>query len=470
MPGGYLYRRNMKGSPTRPLVCAVVVIASAVVGACSGVTDAELPAAPAWETYQSDRQLPRREWAAESHPTPGTDGTPPHVGPLSLGAAVQRVMTHSPAIKAAFMEIEARYGDEAQAGVKPNPELVLELENFAGSDPYNGFRSSEETLAINQLIELGDKRLKRLRSAHLDAVVAGWDFEAARVQAVMLTAQVFVDVLAAQERLEVLHKTVSFAEKTSKAVLGRSKAGSTSPVEVDRANVNAARARGAVRSEQEFLEATRLRLAGLWGSRHADFDRVTGRLAAQTTVPPIDRVRDYLERNPAIARWSDEIGRRHAQRDVEIAKSVPDVKIGAGVRRFEDTDSTAVVASLSVPLQVFNQNSGAITAAERRINKAEHEEQAARSALTDTIAEAYGSLTVAASQVRSLQSEILPAAESAADKTQSGYEEGRFDLISVLDAQRTLIEVRLELVNARAKFEKAKVQVETLIGRELSGL
>ena len=42
--------------------------------------------------------------------------------------------------------------------------------------------------------------------------------------------------------------------------------------------------------------------------------------------------------------------------------------------------------------------------------------------------------------------------------------------MNVLDTQRTLFEARRELVNARADYEKARVQVEALIGRELNGL
>ena len=79
-------------------------------------------------------------------------------------------------------------------------------------------------------------------------------------------------------------------------------------------------------------------------------------------------------------------------------------------------------------------------------------------------------LSVAASQMRSLEREVLPAAESAYEKTQKGYEEARFDLLNVFDAQRTLFEVRLDLVNSKADYEKAKSQVEALIGRPLSDL
>jgi hypothetical protein len=45
-----------------------------------------------------------------------------------------------------------------QAGASPNPELSLDVENFAGTGVFQGFRSTETTLAVSQRIELGGKR------------------------------------------------------------------------------------------------------------------------------------------------------------------------------------------------------------------------------------------------------------------------------------------------------------------------
>lgn len=390
------------------------------------------------------------------------------VSSLSLRSAIERVLTFSPALKAAFMEVQARHGDEVQAGVRPNPELRLDVEDFLGSGDKSGFRSSEETLSITQLVELGDKRVTRLRAASLDTTLASWDLEAARFEAVLHAAAIYVDVLASQERLDVLNKSLDVSERTKGAVAKRIKVGNTNPVELDRANVNAARARAALKSEQARYDATRRHLSSLWGSSQIDFERAAGRLGNGTTVPAADRILAYIGDNPTVARWSDEIGRRVAQLDLEQSKSARDYTLGAGVRHSAASDSVAFVVSVTTPLKIYDTNAGAITAAEQRIAKAEFEKQAARQSATGIIAEKMSELSAAAAQVRSLEREVLPAAESAFDKLKSGYEEARFDLVSLLDAQRTLFEVRLELVNAKAEFERAKVQIEALIGRKLT--
>ena len=81
--------------------------------------------------------------------------------------------------------------------------------------------------------------------------------------------------------------------------------------------------------------------------------------------------------------------------------------------------------------------------------------------------EAYGRLIASSEKLKALEKEVLPTAQDVYDATSNGYAEGKFDLLHVLDAQRTLFNTRLEIINTRAEFQKAKVQIEALIGRGL---
>lgn len=462
--------------PSR-LCAAVVLLPLLLVAAgCKPSTDSALlrpagePPLLAPEAYGADRDMPRTGWFAEEHPIPGSTGRPVRAEALRLGAAVRRALDYNPLLKSAFVEIEARHGEEAQAAVKPNPEVSVIVEDFGGTKDRSGFNSAQETLEITQLIELGDKRLARLTLAHQDAAVAGWDYEAARTIVVTNAAQAFVSVLASQRRIDVLRKGLSVAERTQGGVAARVEAGKVSPIELDRVKVGTARAAAAVKAEQAKLDTAKARLASLWGASVTDFSGAQGRLAARIVVPTASNLKSYLVSNPSVARWSDEIGKRSAQLNLERAKAVPDIKVGAGVRRYDDTDASAFVASVSMPLQIFDRNTGNIQAAERRIAKSEFDAEAARNELSSTLFEALGALTVAATQVRSLERDVVPAAERAFDAVQLGYAEGKVDLLNVLDTQKGVFEARLDLVNAQAEYERAKVQIEALIGRSLANI
>lgn len=449
----------------------IVMAFASALGACNQYPETMLPTrSVAPEGLISDRQLPVRPWVPELHAVPGAIGQPGYAHTLNLRQAVTRVLAFNPGVKAAFLEIEAKHGEEAQASFKPNPELLLEIENFAGTKDKGGFESTEDTLSLTQTIELGDKRLRRLRAAHLEASLAGWDFEATRLQTALQAAQAYMDTLSAQERLKVLRDFVTIAEKTSNNVALRVREGRTSPIDSDRATVALARARALVKGEEARHEAARRKLSALWGSEGLDFGTVVGRLGRSNAVPSFEAVKAFLEQNPTLARWNDGISHRLAVLDVERGKAIRDIKVGAGIRRFAEDDSLAMVASISMPLQVFDDNSGAIVAARQRVAKAEHEAGAARTQLVESLVEALGALKVAATLVRALETEVLPAAQTAFDRVQIGYGEGRFDVLNVLEAQRSVFEARLDLVGARADYEKARVLVESLIGRDLNGL
>jgi len=452
----------------KPRSCALL-FATALLGGCTNVAlEADTGALP--EAYASDRELPLRPDVAPDQAPPAAFGEPPYANTLALKDAVTRAIAFSPALRAAFLEIDARLGEEAQSSVRPNPSLLIDVENFAGNKGLSGFGGAEETVSLAQTIELGDKRLKRLQAAHLDTSLAGWDHESLRVKVATLAAQAFVDVLIAQERYKVLGEFVVLAEKTRSSVDARVKGGKASPIELDRASVALARAKALQQAERARLNAAKRRLSALWGSSKVDFGSAVGRLGTGYTAPTSKSLVTLLNNNPMLARWGDEINRRVAQLDLEHANAIPDVTLGAGVRTSQDTDSTAMVASLSMPIPFFNKNEGNIAAARRRISKAENEQLAVRNELYTTLVEVLGELDVAATELRALEKDVLPGAQSAYEKTRIGFDEGKFDILSVLDVQRTIFETRLEVLTARANYEKARARIEALIGRDLNGL
>jgi len=323
---------------------------------------------------------------------------------------------------------------------------------------------------VSQLFELGGKRLKRLRAAELDVGVAAWDYEAARVRVTSNTAQSFVDVLASQERIKILAELIAVAETLTNTVSERVQTGTANIVDVQRSRIEVTRAKAQLKEENAVLAVAKRRLANNWGSQTADFSSAKGELASANHIPSAEQISISLESNPDIARWAEEMVRREAVLSLEGAKAIPDLTLTAGARRVESSDDTGAVLQFSVPLPLFNRNQGDIAAARARILKGRHESAAARVEVNAVFLEAYSRLVAAAERLKALEKEVLPSAQEVYDAINRGYLAGGFDLLSLLDAQRTAFATRLEIVNARAEFQKAKGQIEALIGRGLYGV
>jgi outer membrane protein, heavy metal efflux system len=386
--------------------------------------------------------------------------SPSYEGALTLREAVRRTLRFNPALEAAAIEVDAKRAESVQAGLRPNPVIEGDVQNV-------GQNVQEATLELSQVILLGGKRLKRIRAAELDVGVAGWDYEAVRLRVAINTAEVFVDVLASESRIKILGELLGVAKQLKNAVSERVDAGTISVIELKRTDIEVIRAQALLDQERAHLAILKRRLANNWGARSADFGYVQGDLATTNHLPSPSQLSVFLSSNPDVARWTTEMMRREAVLNLAKANRVPDLTVGAGARNLRDGNETGAVVGLSVPLPLFDRNQGNIAAAQTRLFKARRESMAARIDVNSQLLEAYGDLVVASEQLKALEKQILPTAREVYADIEQGYLGGKFNLLSVLDAQQTLFSTRLEIVNARAEFHKAKVKIEALIGRGL---
>ena len=88
-----------------------------------------------------------------------------------------------------------------------------------------------------------------------------------------------------------------------------------------------------------------------------------------SSVPSSEKLIDRLSNNPNLQRWATEREQRQAALDLELSKRVPDVTVKGGYRRFEETDDHAFIFGISVPLQLFDRNQGAIAEARNKLIK-----------------------------------------------------------------------------------------------------
>ncbi|NOZ25882.1 MAG: TolC family protein [Nitrospirae bacterium] len=397
-------------------------------------------------------------------PSSGSEGA---VDMLTLEQAISLALKKSPELEVSSQEMNAVEARILQAGLFPNPEIEVEVENFGGSGGFNGFDSSETTVQLSQLIELAGKRSKRRNVASLEHDLAGWDYRARRADVVAEVSKAFVHVLAAQERLSLTQELVRLAREALDTVSERVRAGKVSPVEETRARVTLTTAVIEFERARRILDASRKRLAATWGSTEPSFERVVGQLDVIRPVPSPEELESLISGNPEIARWAVAMEHRRAAMALEYANRVPDVALSIGVRRLMESNDNLLVFGVSIPLPVFNRNQGGVLEAQSRLVQAEKERTAARLRVLSALAGAYQELSVSFMEAVALKRDVLPGAMSAFEAAREGYRQGKFDYLVMLDAQRTLFEVRGKYIDALASYHRAAAEVERLIGMKL---
>ena len=388
-------------------------------------------------------------------------------GTINLRQALALALMHNPDLKAFSWDVRAREVKTLQTGLRPNPELEAEIEEFGGSGDLSGFGAVEMTVQLGYLIELGGKRGKRRQVAVLETALAGWDYERARLDVLTQTAQAFIDVLAAQEAVALNEELVCLAEQVFNTVKAQVEAGKVSPVEGIRTRVELANSRIAREVSKRGLEAARKMLAATWGSTSPAFERVEGQFEMTKPIPTAKQLANRISQNPDIARWTVEMAQRQASIRLEKSGRIPDLSIGGGMKHLNEIGDVALIFGLSFPLPLFDRNQEAIREAQYNLARAFEERKSAEVVVRTALAATYQALSAAWATAIALKNDVLPGAQSAFDAVTEGYRIGKFDFLEVLDAQRTFFEVRGSYIDALAEYHRAVADVERLIGEPL---
>lgn len=365
------------------------------------------------------------------------------------------------------MERRAAEARRLQASLRPNPELDVEVESLGGRGERSGFDTAEITVSLGQLIELRGKRDKRIRVASLETELAEWDFESQRLDTLRDVTQAFVAVLAAQERLALAEQLRDLSGQAQSAVAQRVEAGKDSAVENLRADVVFSMSRIEFQKASRALTAARRNLAAVWGARTASFEEAAGDFYAVTPAPSALDADEMIAANPDLARWAIEQRQRQAALDLERARATSDITVAAGVQHFRESDDSAFMVGLALPIPLFDRNQGGIEEATANLAKARKQHQAAEIEIAAMLAEAVNGLAAAYDEMHILRADVLPRAQQAFEAAQQGYREGKFDYLYVLDTQRTFFETKVQYIDAVEACHHARADVERLTGRPL---
>lgn len=389
---------------------------------------------------------------------------------LTLSRALHRAAAANPKLAAAAADIGIAAGKHVQSAAIPNPELSYELDNAFGTGDFRGLRSAETTLQISQLIELGGKRDARIRVASAELERAHWERAALRLEVLSDTAVAFFNVLAGQRKIQIFDARIASLNRLTPLLQRRVDAGASSQGEIARAQVAADLVRVERERARTTLAIARRELAILMGSNSVDFGSVVGDLDKAGRPASFAAILRGLDSNPRLIRWTAV----RAQRDAELLsarlKPIPDLRLGVGWKHLRETtefgsrSDDAVKLTASIPIPVWDQNLGDISAAEAARTKVEAERAASRNALVLTLAKAYDMLNGALREIEVLRTSAIPNARTAVDAIESGYSQGRFTLLEVLDAQNTASEAALREVEALASFHTSVATIEGLTG------
>jgi cobalt-zinc-cadmium efflux system outer membrane protein len=389
---------------------------------------------------------------------------------LALDQAIERVLARNPRLKSGAAAIEAAGGRERQAAVRPNPELEVEVEDVALTGDGDPFGSSIYSVRASQTLELSGKRAKRMQVASCETAITRWELAALRVELVAETQNRFGDVLIAEARLEAAGAALEVARDVHKTVAERVRSGKVSPVAQTKSKVELAGRLLELRRAEGALAMAKASLAALWDADPEEAARLqlAGDLQRLPVLPELPELGRLLPANPAWAQGETMQERAEATVALERAAASPDVTLSAAIGREGGSGEGFVEFAVSIPLPLFNRNTGNIEAALAEAEQVRYEQQAMRLALKTTLARQWQETKMALTEAKTIRDTMLPAAETAFQSAEEAYRSGKLEYLDVLDAQQTLAEVRMQHIEALAEARRSLIGLERLIGKPVT--
>jgi len=389
-------------------------------------------------------------------------------GRLTLRDAAALALARNPSLIAHGYDLQAAEARRLQAKQPHNPVIGVEVEDALGTGGFSGFKSAQTTLQLSQMIELGGKRTARSAVAEAARERQRSDGELARVEVLAAVAERFIHVLGDQHEVTLARETTRLAEETLALAQRRVEAARASPIEEKRTRILLARARISEEHAEHELLVSRRQLAALWGATNAVFTEAAADLFARPPVPSFEELAARISRSPELARWASEKAVRDAEIKLADARRRPDLTLGAGVRQHSRSDDAAFVFQFSLPLPIVDRQQGARAEARLLRDQADVEATGAELRLRTALYGIAQELLHAATELDTLEKEMLPDAESALALAREGFERARFSQLELLDAQRTLLELRRERIQAALSYHQFVVEIEKLLGEPLS--
>jgi cobalt-zinc-cadmium efflux system outer membrane protein len=378
---------------------------------------------------------------------------------ISLRQALTLARDADPGLPAASARIVAAEAALRQAGVRPNPVIGGDLENFAGTGAHGLVEHVETTLYYQQMIERGDKRAARQG-------VAGADLNVVRlrrsVRALDLFSQVetaWTEAVAAEASVRIAEDQLTAAQALRTEVERRVQAARDPLFARARAETAVAQAEIAVSQAQIAAQNARAALAAFWGGPanfQLDPTALEALPGASAAMP---------ERTTDLALLEAERDAATSRIRLEQSRSVPDITLKGGVRTFGVADELAFIVGGSMPLGVYDTNRGNIERAEAERLAAERDIAAARVARDREIVRLRARLEADATEIRRIEMEVVPKAQETITLVREGFNRGGFSTIDVIDAQRALIDAQARRLQVLRNLQLDQAALDRLTDR-----
>lgn len=379
--------------------------------------------------------------------------------PLDLRQALQRAQESNLELRAARQQRAIAIAGVTTARQVPNPTVSF---GAARDLPH-------ESVLIDQPFELGGKRAKRIAVAREEQQATELDIAALARQIRRRTREAFFRALTQRAQAAQAKLALDLATRTKDVVQQRYEVGDVAQLEVIQADVELARTNADYELALQSQRSSDAQLAALLNLNIDQAPAITGRPEDLPTAATVTEVTaTALRSNSDVLRTAQDL--RVEERRLALAKSqrIPNLDLQAGADLNSPPDfQVGPRGQIGVQLPLFYHGQGEVALSNARIELLQLTLQSQRINATANVTAAYYDFAAKRRQAEQYRDRIVPQSIKLEQMAEDSYQSGKSNLLTLIDAQRRLNDVRKTYLDHLFAAQSAFAQLEEAVGAPL---
>lgn len=391
----------------------------------------------------------------------------------SLDSLLAYARANNPELRALAADAEGAQAQVGAAGALPDPRFQVELMDFGnrgsggGASLLPGDVGVTRYRVIQPLPFYGKRALRSELAGHM-AARGRAGVEAARVEIEAGIASAYLRHYGAVEQARIQRETLDLLQALERLVLTRYGVGLVP-------QQDALRAQAEITAVKIDLLATERQLREARAALNAALPRpAEAPLQTPAALPPLDplpALAELLERArsraPQIAQLEAEAELARAQRDLVYRERYPDLAVGLTNNRPREGDATwDLMLEVNIPLQQDSRRSSE-RGAELGLQAARARVEAEEARVGGRLGRALAAFEAARDTSEMLHDTLLPQARANLQAAEAGYESGRVNFDTLIEAERRILRTRLDLLQSQIDVRLQRFEIERLVGERL---
>ena len=393
--------------------------------------------------------------------------------PLQLDAVVAEALVRNPEIQAARHRWQAAQERAPQAAALDDPEFKVELFNYPNR--LSPDASANTIFGLSQRFPYPGKRGLKESLVVREAGMAAALLRAKEREVAAQAKNAYYEVFLAHKAIEVHHRQIDLLKEFFEIANARFRAGKGAQVDVLKSTVEISKLSNELPVLDQQLETAKAKL-NLFLSRDPQSPLGEpvepvglGGKGARSTLDELYRT--AIQNRPELRALDLEIARSQTAAALAQKQLYPDFNVTLNrFQNFDARDGFGGGVTMSLPFSFWTKPKydAGIREAAANLDSAKATFQALQNQILFEVKDLLARIEAAEKMITLYKTTVLPQSQQTLESARIGYQTGKAEFLTLLDAERAIKDFQLAYYRVLAESEQRIADLERAVGTDLN--